>query len=183
MLVYASLFDCVDPILTIASSLGGKSPFQSPLDKREKAGAAHAAYCSRAMLKYNDILSVPFESASSSASATFPYSDHIAVIRAFDIWHHIFKSQGGQAAYTYCRDNFLSSSGMEEIRGLREQLRAYMKDANLILPVGCVSTCDDELDGEKEAIHENSRVEEVGSVSELIVRTTICAGMSRLRHL
>jgi HrpA-like RNA helicase len=132
MLVYSSLFDCVHPILTIAAALGGKSPFQSPLDKREAASTAHTSYCSRAMLEYNHILSVPYPTAPSSTTL-FPFSDHIAIIRAFDIWHHTLSTQGGKAAYAYCREHYLSSTGMEEIRGLRQQLLSYMEDGNLVL--------------------------------------------------
>lgn len=134
MLVYSSLFNCVYPVLTIAAALGGKTPFQSPLDKREAASTAHTAYCSRAMLEYNPILSVPYPS-SPSDTTLFPFSDHIAIIRAFDIWHHVLTTQGGKAAYAYCREHYLSSSGMEEIRGLRQQLLSYLEDANLVSTV------------------------------------------------
>ena len=128
--MYASIFDCVEPILTIATALGGKTPFQSPLDKREEASAAHQAYCSRSMKQHNHKLTVPYPD--DSARHHFPYSDHIAVIRAFDIWYHVLRTEGSKAAYVYCRDNFLSSSGMEEIRDLRDQLRAYLRDGHLL---------------------------------------------------
>ena len=40
MLVYACAFGVLDPILTIAACVGFKSPFISPMDKRDEADAA-----------------------------------------------------------------------------------------------------------------------------------------------
>lgn len=40
MLIYASIFSCIDPILTIAASMSLKSPFQAPMDKKREADAA-----------------------------------------------------------------------------------------------------------------------------------------------
>lgn len=45
MLVLASLFHCLDPVLTIAAGLSGtKSPFLTPLGKEQEARAAHAKF-------------------------------------------------------------------------------------------------------------------------------------------
>ena len=37
MLIYGSVFGCLDPILTIASIMSLKSPFTSPMEKRAEA--------------------------------------------------------------------------------------------------------------------------------------------------
>jgi ATP-dependent RNA helicase DHX57 len=37
MLLFGSIFGCLDPILTIASIMSLKSPFTSPMEKREEA--------------------------------------------------------------------------------------------------------------------------------------------------
>ena len=41
MLIYACIFRCLDPVLTIASALAYKSPFASPIDRKKEASAAH----------------------------------------------------------------------------------------------------------------------------------------------
>ena len=40
MMLYAAVFGCLDPVLTIAASVGFRSPFVFPVDKREEADAA-----------------------------------------------------------------------------------------------------------------------------------------------
>lgn len=44
LILYGLLFNCVDPMLTIAASLD-KSPFVSPFEKREQADEAKARFC------------------------------------------------------------------------------------------------------------------------------------------
>ena len=38
MLLFATLFRCVDPVLTIAAAMSGKSPFYAPVDQRSEVG-------------------------------------------------------------------------------------------------------------------------------------------------
>ena len=45
MLLLGAVFRCLNPILTIAASLAYRSPFVSPLDKREEADKAKRAMC------------------------------------------------------------------------------------------------------------------------------------------
>jgi len=40
IIIYASLFNCLDPCLTIAATMAFKSPFVAPMDKRDEANAA-----------------------------------------------------------------------------------------------------------------------------------------------
>jgi HrpA-like RNA helicase len=37
MMIFGCIFRCLDPVLTIAASMSFRSPFMSPLDKREEA--------------------------------------------------------------------------------------------------------------------------------------------------
>ena len=39
MLILATVFQCLDPVLTIAASLSSKPVFLSPIDKRDEAAA------------------------------------------------------------------------------------------------------------------------------------------------
>ncbi|KAF1815720.1 P-loop containing nucleoside triphosphate hydrolase protein [Eremomyces bilateralis CBS 781.70] len=44
LMVYGAMFGCLEPCLTIASILTTKSPFVSPMDKRDQAKAARASF-------------------------------------------------------------------------------------------------------------------------------------------
>jgi ATP-dependent RNA helicase DHX36 len=44
MMIYGSLFGCIDPALTIAASMSARSPFVSPFDKRDEADAARKRF-------------------------------------------------------------------------------------------------------------------------------------------
>jgi HrpA-like RNA helicase len=41
MIIYGAMFKCLDPVLTIAASMGFQSPLISPIDAREEANMAH----------------------------------------------------------------------------------------------------------------------------------------------
>ncbi|PHZ15236.1 P-loop containing nucleoside triphosphate hydrolase protein [Rhizopus microsporus ATCC 52813] len=96
MLIYGSVFGCLDPILTIASIMSLKSPFTSPMEKRVEAREARE--------KFN-----------------FGKSDWLADMKAYDSWYEIIRSKGMKAARTFCQENFLSFSTLSEIQNLRRQ--------------------------------------------------------------
>ena len=43
MMLYGAVFGCLDPVLTIAAGVGFRSPFLSPMDRREEADEARMA--------------------------------------------------------------------------------------------------------------------------------------------
>ena len=57
MMLYGTIFRCLDPVLTIAAGLSSRSPFVSPFDKRDEADKAHKAFA-------------------------IPRSDHLSVLKA-----------------------------------------------------------------------------------------------------
>lgn len=155
MLIYACLFNCVDPLLTVASALGGKSPFLHPLDDKDRAASAHAKFSEW----NNPLFTVPvsqFEAL--SKNPYFPYSDHLSVVRAFDCWSSILETEGQNAAYEFCRKNYLSFAVLEDIFDIRQQFRFYLEQSNLIT----VSS-------------ENRRG--LQTYSEDLVRFALCAGL------
>ncbi len=129
MLIYACIFNCLDPMLTIAASLGAKSPLQYPSNQKEDAARAHSKFC----LNNHPTYSVPVRphSAQWTKNPYFPFSDHLAMIRIFDRWSHIFANEGKLAAINFCREHFLSFSVLEEIREIREQFRTYLIHSGL----------------------------------------------------
>lgn len=80
MLVFAAIFHCIDPILTIATCISGKSPFLSPMDRREEAKAEQAQFCG-------------------------DKSDHLMIVRAYDEWCKHGK-KGKSAQWSFCEKVF-----------------------------------------------------------------------------
>jgi HrpA-like RNA helicase len=130
MLIYACLFNCIDPILTVAAALGGKSPLLHPLDNRDAAVAAHARFSTRNHPSFT--VPIPESPFQLSKKPYFPYSDHLTVIRVFDQWNHLRVSEGRDAAFEFCRNNFLSCAALEDILDIRMQFRLYLEQSNLL---------------------------------------------------
>lgn len=154
MLIYACLFDCVDPLLTVASTLGGKSPLLHPLDDKDGAASVHGKFSTQ----NHQSFTVPISrSTHFSKNPYFPYSDHLSVIRIFDYWCYILATEGKEAAFEFCRANYLSYAVLEDIYDIRQQFRIYLEKSNLF-SVGS----------------ENQRGFRI--YSEDLVRFAICAG-------
>ncbi|KAI8083455.1 P-loop containing nucleoside triphosphate hydrolase protein [Thamnidium elegans] len=96
MLLFGSVFGCLDPILTIASIMSLKSPFTSPMEKRAEARAARE--------KFN-----------------FSKSDWLTDMKAYEGWYEIIKSKGMKASRNFCEENFLSFATLNEVQNLRRQ--------------------------------------------------------------
>jgi ATP-dependent RNA helicase DHX57 len=119
MLIYSSLLDCVEPVLTIVASMSGKSPFLLPMDRKGEASNAHASLL---FSYYTD----------SNLTKKTCFSDHLAIVQAFDMWLAAYRHEGPQAAYNFCHKKFLSHSAMLDIRELRENIRSHLVNAGFI---------------------------------------------------
>lgn len=106
LMLFGAIFRCLDPALTIAASLAFKSPFVSPWDKREEANEKKLAF----------------------AVAS---SDHLALLQAYKGWSCAAKN-GNQAGFLYCRENFLSFRGLQEIASLKRQFAELLSDIGFI---------------------------------------------------
>lgn len=104
MLVLGILFNCLDPVLTIVAGLSVRDPFLTPMDKKDLAEAAKAQFSS-------------------------DYSDHLALVRAYDGWKNADKEFAG---YDYCWKNFLSVQSMKAIESLRREFYSLLKDTGLV---------------------------------------------------
>jgi len=106
MMLYAAIFGCIDPALTIAAAMTSTKPlFVSPLDLRDAAREAH-------QLLSDD------------------GSDHLTMLNAFDQWRSLRRGKGDRAAQTFVRENFLSRMTLFHMEDLR---RHY---ANLLVDIG-----------------------------------------------
>ncbi|KAF3431950.1 hypothetical protein FNV43_RR26686 [Rhamnella rubrinervis] len=104
MLLLGAILNCLDPILTVVSGLSVRDPFLTPFDKKDLAEAAKSQF-------------------------SRDYSDHLALVRAFERWKVAEKVYAG---YDYCWKNFLSVQSMKAIDSLRKEFFSLLKDAGLV---------------------------------------------------
>lgn len=142
MLITASILGCLDPALTIAAALAGKSPFFTPQHSRDEAYRAHLTFTSShaftaASAYYGVTVPQPSTELSNDyrvgqKDALTPendvfFSDHLAVVQAYYLWAAVYRQRGLAAALAFCRDKFLSHATLEEMRKLRENFLRHMQ--------------------------------------------------------
>ncbi|KAG6543957.1 hypothetical protein Mapa_014581 [Marchantia paleacea] len=102
MLLMGSIFRCLDPVLTIAAGLTTRDPFLMPMEKKELADEARLKFAGE------------------------DFSDHLALVRAYDGWQGAMKQgMGGE----FCWKNFLSSQTLQSMYSLRKQFAGLLSDA------------------------------------------------------
>ena len=106
MLVFGALFECIEPVLTIAAGFSTKNPFLSPMNERDKAQAAK-----RGFSKHD--------------------SDLLTVVNAYNQWSAIGTYNEKRK---FCRSNFLSQNTLEMMSHLRDQFRRLLVGAGFLRP-------------------------------------------------
>ncbi|KAK8936318.1 putative pre-mRNA-splicing factor ATP-dependent RNA helicase [Platanthera zijinensis] len=105
MLLMGSIFQCLDPALTIAAALAYRDPFVLPLNRKEEADDARRSFAGDSC------------------------SDHIALLKAFDAWKEA-KSCGRDRAF--CWENFLSPITLQMIDDMRNQFLDLLSDTGFV---------------------------------------------------
>ncbi|CAM6097575.1 unnamed protein product [Calypogeia fissa] len=109
MLLLAILLNCLDPALTVACAAGYREPFVLPMAPDQKK---------RAHLAKQEL-----------AASYGGYSDHLAVIAAFDRWEAAkAKGQDGR----FCSQYFISGGTMHMLAGMRRQLQNELAQKGFI---------------------------------------------------
>ena len=111
LMIYGSIFGCMEPCLTVAAILTVKSPFVSPRERRDEADAAKSTF------------SRPGD------------GDLLTDLSAYQSWSERARSQGYWQTQSWCGANFLSHQTLRDISSNRAQFVTSLKDAGL-LPVG-----------------------------------------------
>jgi HrpA-like RNA helicase len=149
MLLYAVMLDCVEPVLTIAACLSGKSPFAPALgSKREESYQKHRRF-----------------------AHLNPFSDHISMVSAFSAWRGVLRRGGPEEARQFCRDHHLSHATLCEVSELRELFRDHLIRAGLVGSGPISSTSPRKEGGEDEADADSLTDDEA-----LFVKYCLCAG-------
>ncbi|KAL0344834.1 UNVERIFIED_CONTAM: DExH-box ATP-dependent RNA helicase DExH1 [Sesamum radiatum] len=94
MLLMGSIFQCLNPALTIAAALAHRDPFVLPLNRKEEADAAKRSFAGDSC------------------------SDHIALLKAFEGWKDAKRNRKDR---TFCWENFLSPATMQMMEDMRNQ--------------------------------------------------------------
>lgn len=106
-LIYASLFGCVDPLLTLAASMSSRSPFNSPFDQREQADEARKNF-------------------------SVDGSDHLTILNVFDQWSQFRQTNGNRAVSEFEKQNFLSRLTLHQMDDLRRQYHSLLVDIGFL---------------------------------------------------
>ncbi|XP_022100852.1 probable ATP-dependent RNA helicase YTHDC2 [Acanthaster planci] len=136
MVLYSIVLKCLDPVLTIVCALAYRDPFLLPNHPSQKRAAMAVRK------KY--------------AATTF--SDHMALLRAFQAWQRA-RSDGWEKAF--CQRNFLSQATMEMIVGMRTQLLGQLRASGFVRARG---------PGDIRDLNTNSE-------NWAVVKASLCAGM------
>ena len=106
LLVYGTIFGCLEACLTVASILTVRSPFVSPRDKRNDAKVARFTFPSH-------------------------HGDLFLDLSAFTEWSERSQSSGFREIKEWCSERFLSPQTLRDISSTRSQLLSSLKDASI----------------------------------------------------
>ncbi|KAF9108800.1 ATP-dependent RNA helicase dhx29 [Mortierella sp. AM989] len=106
MILFGSIFKCLDPILTIAAMLSFKSPFVTPFGAEDEADAAKAKF------KLAD-------------------SDMLTWYNAYLGWRQAYQAKPN-SIYDYCRKNFLSHQNLTMMEDMKKQFLGFLVSTGFV---------------------------------------------------
>ncbi|KAM5264051.1 ATP-dependent RNA helicase DHX29 [Ctenodactylus gundi] len=104
MLIFGAIFGCLDPVATLAAVMTEKSPFITPIGRKDEADLAKSA------LAIAD-------------------SDHLTIYNAYLGWKKAWKEGGYRSEITYCRKNFLNRTSLLTLEDVKQELIKLVKAA------------------------------------------------------
>ena len=107
LLVYGTVFGCLEACLTLAAILTVRSPFVSPKDNRDEAKNAKSTF----LTEHGDIL---------------------LDLKAFTDWSDRSQSFNFKSMRDWCSERFLSAQTLRDISSTRSQLLSSLKDASIV---------------------------------------------------
>ena len=125
MILYGAMFSCLDPILTIAAGCGFRSPFLTPMEKRDESDAAR-----RKLAGFG-----PGQT-----------SDHLTLVAAYSGWIEASR-KGKQYERDFLNRNFLSIQTLRQISEMRTQYVSLLDQIGFLgIHSGLFSGVDDTED-------------------------------------
>ncbi|XP_074556601.1 DExH-box ATP-dependent RNA helicase DExH1 [Curcuma longa] len=105
MLLIGSIFQCLDPALTIAAALAHRDPFVLPINRKEEADSAKRFFAGDSC------------------------SDHVALLKAFEAWKD---ARRGGRERAFCWENFLSPVTLQMMEDMRKQFLDLLSDIGFV---------------------------------------------------
>ncbi|XP_023527583.1 DExH-box ATP-dependent RNA helicase DExH1 isoform X1 [Cucurbita pepo subsp. pepo] len=105
MLLMGSIFQCLNPALTIAAALAHRDPFILPINRKEEANDAKKSFSGDSC------------------------SDHVALLKAFEGWKDA-KRNGAERSF--CWENFLSPVTLQMMDDMRMQFLDLLSDIGFV---------------------------------------------------
>jgi ATP-dependent RNA helicase DHX29 len=106
LILYGSIYGCLDFALTVAATLSSKTPFLSPMGAKKQADTVRLGF------KRGD-------------------SDLLTAYNAYITWRKVCNTPG-MSEYNYCNKNFLSTQNLANIEDLKGQLLMSLADAGFV---------------------------------------------------
>ena len=108
MIILAVIFRCLDPILILGASAGGRDIFVNPPDKRAESTRARNSFIRGSG------------------------SDHMAVINAFTQWRKIRDTEGQHSAHRFAEQYFLHRGSLKVLDQTARQVEDILVEIGLI---------------------------------------------------
>ncbi|KAM6223081.1 ATP-dependent RNA helicase DHX29 [Rhynchocyon petersi] len=104
MLIFGAIFGCLEPVATLAAVMTEKSPFTTPIGRKDEADLAKSA------LAMAD-------------------SDHLTIYNAYLGWKKARQEGGYRSEMVYCRRNFLNRTSLLTLEDVKQELIKLVKAA------------------------------------------------------
>ncbi|KAL1266876.1 hypothetical protein QQF64_002551 [Cirrhinus molitorella] len=106
MLIFGAIFGCLEPIAIIAAAMSEKSPFLTPMSRKEEANLAKSALA-------------------------VTNSDHMTIYNAYLGWKSS-RSEGTRTEMAYCRRHFLNRTALMTIEDVKQELIRMVEQAGFV---------------------------------------------------
>ncbi|KAM9328858.1 ATP-dependent RNA helicase DHX29 isoform 1-T1 [Gastrophryne carolinensis] len=103
MLIFGAIFGCLDAVATLAATMTEKSPFVTPIGRKDEADLA-------------------------KSSMALASSDHLTIFSAYLRWKAI-RNEGYASEMSYCRKNFLNRKALLTIEDVKQELVRLVRAA------------------------------------------------------
>ncbi|KAG8598934.1 hypothetical protein GDO81_002806 [Engystomops pustulosus] len=103
MLIFGAIFGCLDAVATLAATMTEKSPFMTPIGRKDEADLA-------------------------KSSMALANSDHLTIFSAYMGWKMI-RAEGYSSEMSYCRKNFLNRKALLTIEDVKQELIRLVRAA------------------------------------------------------
>ncbi|KAH0627943.1 hypothetical protein JD844_008535 [Phrynosoma platyrhinos] len=109
MLIFGAIFGCLDPVATLAAVMTEKSPFTTPIGRKDEADLA-------------------------KSSLALANSDHLTIYKAYLGWKKARQEGGYRSEITYCKRNFLNRTSLLTLEDVKQELIRVVRAAGFAAP-------------------------------------------------